>query len=74
MLSPSTRAQVDPADEFLADDEGLRQAVGAGLHGICEIEAPLLAVAEQLLEPRRIGGVEITRMSRMPASISIDSG
>ena len=38
------------ADEVGADDERLRQAVGAGLHGVRDLDAPLPAVAEQALE------------------------
>ena len=37
-------------DEVGADDEGLREAVGAGLHGVADLDAPLPAVAEQPLE------------------------
>jgi hypothetical protein len=42
------------ADEVLADDEGLGEAVGAGLDGVLQVEAPLVAVAQQLLEARGV--------------------
>jgi hypothetical protein len=38
----------------VADDEGLGQPLGRGLHGIGEAEAPLLARAQELLEARRV--------------------
>ena len=38
------------ADELLADGEGLRQAVGAGLLGVGEVHAVARAVPEQALE------------------------
>ena len=38
----------------LADDEGLRQTLGLGLHGVAQIDAPALAVAEQIGEARRV--------------------
>jgi hypothetical protein len=41
-------------DEALADQEGLRQAVGAGLHRIGQRQTPLAAIAQQLLEARRV--------------------
>ena len=40
------------ANELLTDDEGLRQAVRAGLNGIAQVHAPLAAIAQQLLETR----------------------
>ena len=42
------------ADERAADDEGLRQAVRRRLHGVAQSDAPLRAVAEQLLEQRLV--------------------
>ena len=42
------------ADEFAADDEGLREAIRRRLHCVTNIDAPLMAIAEQLLEARRI--------------------
>ena len=33
------------ADEVLTDQEGLREPIGGGLHGIAQIDSPLLAVA-----------------------------
>ena len=40
------------ADEVGADQEGRRDAVRLGLHGVAERAAPLAAVAEQRLELR----------------------
>ena len=62
------------ADEVAADDEGLGQSRGLGLRGVGEVEAQLRAVAEQRSNSGRSCGVEMIRMSRMPASISVDSG
>lgn len=42
------------ADEFLADQEGLRQTIRAWLDGVLQVQAPLAAVAQQLLETRRV--------------------
>mgnify|MGYP000172639273 CR=1 FL=1 len=42
------------ADEVFADDEGLGEAVGAGLDGVLQREAPLAAVAQQLLKAWRV--------------------
>ena len=39
-------------DEALADQEGLGEAIGAGLHFVLDAEAPALAIAEQSLEER----------------------
>ena len=41
-------------DKRFADQERLREAVRARLHGVAEFETPLAAVAEQLLETRRV--------------------
>ena len=54
MLSPRTSAESLVADEVGADDEGLGQAVRAGLDGVLQVDAPLAAVAEQLLEARGV--------------------
>jgi len=61
-------------DEAGADDESLRNALGCWLHRVREADSPFRAVTKQLREARRVLRVEITRMSRMPASISVDSG
>ncbi|MNF86875.1 hypothetical protein D3C84_693250 [compost metagenome] len=42
------------ADELFANEEGLRQAVGARLHGIAQIDAERAAIPEQALETRDI--------------------
>lgn len=42
-------------DELLADGEGLRQAVGAGLLGVGEVHAVARAVPEQALEVGEVG-------------------
>jgi hypothetical protein len=44
------------AYEAPAQDEGLRQAVGSGLHAVAQVQAPLRAVAQQGLEARRVLG------------------
>ncbi|MCY1417889.1 hypothetical protein D9M71_334340 [compost metagenome] len=38
------------ADEVFTNQEGLCQAVWRGLHGVGDVDAPLVAVAQQLLE------------------------
>ena len=53
------------ADKLPADEEGLSQTVGAGLDGIADVDAPVPPVS---------WGVEMIRMSRKPASISVLSG
>ena len=40
--------------EGLANQEGLGQAIRAGLDGVLQVEPPLAAVAQKLLEARRI--------------------
>ena len=45
---------VTTADEVTADDEGLGQAVRTRLDGVLQVQAPLAAIAEQLLEARRV--------------------
>src|SRR5450830_106884 len=42
------------ANKFLADNKCLRQAIGAFLHCIFELQAPCAAIAQQLLETWRI--------------------
>ena len=54
MLSPRTSALGAAADEAAAEDERLRQAVGARLHAVADRDAPLRAVAEQRLEARHV--------------------
>ena len=44
------------AGEPLADDEGLGQAVGAGLDGVGQVHAVVRPVAQQALEVRQVGG------------------
>ena len=41
-------------DELFTNDESLRQAIGAGLHGVFKLDTPLAAIAEQLLEARGV--------------------
>ena len=43
-------------EEVLTDDEGLGDAVGFGLGGVRELDAPLGAVAEQPFEGRAVDG------------------
>jgi hypothetical protein len=38
------------ADKLAPDDEGLRQAIGAGLYGVFNVHAPLAAITEQVGE------------------------
>ena len=40
--------------ELLANQKGLGQPIGAGLHGVLQVDAPLAAVAQQLREARRV--------------------
>src|SRR5690606_23038814 len=39
-----------PAQEVLADDERLREPVGAGLYGVVDLDPPLAPVEEETLE------------------------
>ena len=57
-----------------ADEEGLRDASGLRLHRIAQPQAPALPSPSSASKRGVSCGVEITRMSRMPASISVDSG
>ncbi len=61
-------------DVLGADHERLGQAFGLGLGGIAQVHPEGRAVTQQALERRRIDRVVITRMSRMPAMIRVDSG
>ena len=49
VVAQDQRAEV-VADERLADQEGLGQAVRRRLHGILQVQAPVRTVAQQLLE------------------------
>ena len=40
--------------KLFTDDEGLRQPVRAGLHGVFNADSPLAAVAQKLLKARRV--------------------
>ncbi|MPM61143.1 hypothetical protein SDC9_107997 [bioreactor metagenome] len=40
--------------ELFANQKGLRQPIGTGLHRVLQANAPLAAVAQQLLETRRV--------------------
>ena len=63
------------ADEVGADEERLGQAVGAGLHGVRELDAPRASRRRAAARTAsRSSGVVMTRISRMPAIISVDSG
>ena len=42
------------ADKVAADDEGLRQPIRRRLHRVAQIQPPRAAIAQQLLEARRI--------------------
>ena len=75
MLSPRTRATGSSADELAADHERLGQAVGDGLLGVAQ---RLIPQASRRRGARGTSGgrsgVEITRTSRIPASIRTLSG
>ncbi len=62
------------ADELLADDKGLRQAIGTWLLGISQLDAVQTSISRSLRKQGKSSGVEIIRISRIPASISTDSG
>ena len=57
-----------------ADDECLGEPVGLVLHRVGEVDAELRTVAEQPLKLGASSAVVITRMSRIPAMISVESG
>ena len=59
------------AYELLADEKRLGQTVGRFLHGILKVEAPLLPSPSSCSNRGVSWGVEIIRMSWMPASISV---
>ncbi len=64
-----------PIDELLPDDERLRKPTGRGLYGIVKIKPEPAAIAEENAErPADPAGWMITRISRIPASMSIESG
>mmetsp|Transcript_13933 Transcript_13933/g.26024 ORF Transcript_13933/g.26024 Transcript_13933/m.26024 type:complete len:214 (+) Transcript_13933:860-1501(+) len=42
------------SDKLAAEDEGLGQAVRAGLHAVADVQAPARTVAQQRLEARRV--------------------
>ena len=50
------QGRMAPGNELAADDESLRQAIRRSLDGVFQIEAPTLAVSEQLLETRGVFG------------------
>ena len=58
----------------LADEERLGEALGPGLDGVLDAHPEGRAVAEEPLELGRVLGVVMTSTSRMPASMSVDSG
>ena len=63
------------ADEFVANQKCLRDAFGLRLHRVLKMDAEADAITEQVARNRgRSSGVEMIRMSRMPASISVESG
>ena len=58
-----------------ADDEGLGEAVRAPAARRTQMQSPSCAPSPSSCSKRGMScGVEMTRMSRMPASISVDSG
>lgn len=62
------------ADKFLPQQKGLGQArrERAGLIG--QAESVLTAVSQQVLKIGQVLGVEMIRISRIPASIRVDRG
>ncbi len=74
MLSPRTSADAAAADEVATDDERLRQALRARLHGVRERQPQREPSPSSCAKRGVSSGVEMSRMSRMPASISVDSG
>ena len=68
------QADIIGADEIGADDEGLGQAVRLGLFFIRESESQMGAILEDILKRPRSCGVEMMRISLMPASMSTDKG
>jgi hypothetical protein len=59
--------------EVLADEEGLGEAVRAGLYGIGEVDAPLPSPSS--CSKRGVSsGVEMMSTSRIPASMRTESG
>jgi hypothetical protein len=73
VVSQHQRARA-AADELAPDDEGLRQALGPRLHRVRNLDAPVAPVPRSSRNRGVSCGVEITRISRMPASISVVSG
>lgn len=61
-------------DELLADEEGPHQPVRRWLLHVGEADPELQAIPEQSLEVGQVRGIEIIRMSRMPAIMSTDIG
>ena len=54
MLSPSTSALGAPPRNFSPIRKACARPSGLGLHRVLQVEAPALAVAQQLLEARRV--------------------
>jgi hypothetical protein len=66
--------RVVAADEVAADHERLREAGGRRLHRVRQRQPPARPVAEGCANRGVSSGVLMSRMSRIPASISVDSG
>ena len=62
------------AHEVPPEDERLRQPIGAGLHRVLDRSPRCWPSRSSRLNPSWSSGVVMTRISRMPASISVDSG
>ena len=62
------------ADELAADEERLREPFGLGLRRVRDSQADLGASPSSRRNPSCSCGVVITSTSRMPASMSVDSG
>jgi hypothetical protein len=57
-----------------SNDQRLSQPIRSGLLGVPDRDAPLTTVAQQLAKRDASAGVVMTRISRIPASISVVSG
>src|SRR5579875_1492706 len=73
IVAQSKRASL-AGNPLAPDQKCLGDAFGARLLGVSKAHAESLPVAQQAAELRQISGVEITRMSWIPASMSVESG
>lgn len=71
---PEHEGHVVVADVLLSQEERLGETVGGGLLHIGEGDPELGAVPQKALELAGVVGVVITRMSLIPARMSVESG